>query len=266
MVAAAIIGTGVLAAGTSLYGSSQAAGSADKAANLANERYGTTRGDLMPYNTTGYNALSGAYNLAGLGPNAGGPDYISQAAGALPGTMTQAELESTPGYQFDLSQGLKAVQSSAAARGLGVSGASMKGAGAFATGLANKTYLDQFNVRQKRFEDFLNLNTGQQGNTTNAFNRLNSIATLGANAAAGLGTTGTALANQAGNYINQAGLADAAGVRGVGSAVTGAANNYLMYDAYKQGLNPGTGGYDAVGNPYSKPNTLQAWQAQQGVY
>jgi hypothetical protein len=76
----------------------------------------------------------------------------------------------------------------------------------------------------------------------------------------------TALANQAGNYINQAGLADAAGVRGVGSAVTGAANNYLMYDAYKQGLNPGTGGYDAVGNPYSKPNTLQAWQAQQGVY
>jgi len=261
MVAAAIIGTGVLAAGTSLYGSSQAAGAADKAAGKADARYQQTRSDLSPYFQPGYNALNDAYSLARLGPTGGGPDYLSQAAGAVPGTMTQAELEATPGYQFDLREGLKAVQSSAAARGLGVSGASMKGAGAFATGLANKTYLDQFNVRQKRFEDFLNLNTGQQGNTTNAFNRLNSIATLGANAAAGLGTQGTTLAGTAANYINASGLDTAAGARDASNAIAGGVNNYLAYNKYNQnmGMSPTTTGY----NP-NLTNSIQNYSGPSG--
>jgi hypothetical protein len=223
-----------------------AADSADKAANLQNQRYQTTRGDLAPYFQPGYNALNDAYGLARLGPTGGGPDYLAQASQNLPGNMTQAQLEATPGYQFDLSQGLKAVQSSAAARGLGVSGASLKGAGNFATGLANKTYLDQFNVGQKRFEDYLNLNTGQQGNVTNSFNRLNAIAGMGANAAAGLGTTGAGLANTAGNYIQQGGLANAAGVQGVGNAVTGGVNNYLGYNAlqnYLGNTSPTTTGF-----------------------
>ena len=52
---------------------------------------------------------------------------------APPPAMTQADLEATPGYQFTLSQGLKAVQNSAAARGLGLSGAALKGATDYAT-------------------------------------------------------------------------------------------------------------------------------------
>ena len=245
--AAAIAGSAVIGGATSLIGSGMAADASKDAANLQQDRYAQTRADLQPYFQPGYNALNDAYGLARLGPTGGGPDYLAQAAGNLPGRMTQAELEATPGYQFDLREGLKAVQSSAAARGLGVSGASLKGAGAFATGLANKTYLDQFNVGQKRFEDYLNLNTGQQGNVTNSFNRLNSIAGMGANAAAGLGTTGAGLANTAGNYIQQGGLANAAGLQGVGNALTGGANNYLMYDAYKQGLNPQLSGYNKAG-------------------
>jgi hypothetical protein len=246
MVAAAIIGGAVIAGGASMAGSSMAAGSAKDAANLADRRYQTTRGDLAPYFQPGYNALNDAYGLARLGPTGGGPDYLSQAAGALPGNMTQAELEATPGYQFDLSQGLKAVQSSAAARGLGVSGASLKGAGNFATGLANKTYLDQFNVRQKRFEDYLNLNTGQQGNVTNSFNRLNAIAGMGANAAAQLGTQGTGLANTAGQYINAAGVNQATGLMNTSNVLNSGVNNYLAYQQYQR--NTGTGGYDNTFN------------------
>ena len=135
--------------------------------------------------------------------------------------MTQAALEQTPGYQFDLAQGLKATQSAAAARGLGVSGASLKGAATYATGLADKTYQDQFNMQQQRFNDLLSLNTGQQGNLTNQFNRFNALAGMGESAAAGTGTIGASLANTSANYTNQAGLDQAAGTSGVNSALTG---------------------------------------------
>lgn len=244
--AAAIAGSGAAAAGSSLLGSGKASSSAKDASNLQRQQYAQTRSDLLPYNTTGQNALTAAYDVANRGPTGGGPDYVGMAYKNLPGNMTQADLEATPGYQFTLNQGLKSTQSAAAARGLGVSGASLKGAAQYATGLADKTYLDQFNVRQQQFQDYLNLNTGQQGNITNQFNRLNAIATLGENAAAQTGTQGTALANQAGNYLNQAGLASAAGITGVSNALTGAANNYLAYNAYNQrtaAMNPTTGGY-----------------------
>lgn len=250
---AAILGSAVIGAGASLYGANKAAGAAKDAAAQQMQMYQTTRGDLLPYNQTGQNALSAAYNLATGSPTGGGPNFVDLAyRDFLPGRMTQAELEQTPGYQFDLVQGLKATQSGAAARGLGVSGASLKGAGTYASGLANKTYLDQFNVQQQRFSDVINLNTAQQSNLQNQFGRLSGLATIGENAAAQTGTAGTAAASAAGSYINQGGLASAAGVQGVGNALTGGVNNYLAYQAYKDRTNalnnPTTSGYQPVSN------------------
>ena len=234
-VAAATVGAAAIGAGASMIGSSKAAGAAKDAANLQQQQFQTTRGDLLPYNTTGQNALSGAYNLASGSPTGGGPDYTSIAYNQyLPPQMTQAQLEQTPGYQFTLAQGLKATQSAAAARGLGVSGSALKGAGTYATGLADKTYLDQFNVAQQRFGDVLNLNTAQQGNLQAQFGRLSDIAKTGESAAAQTGVAGTSAASTGGNYLNQAGLAQAAGTTGVSNAATGAANNYLAYNALQQ--------------------------------
>jgi hypothetical protein len=297
--AALAIGTvasGVVGAGASIYGANKAASSADKAANLQQQQYGQTRADLSPYFAPGQEAVTNALSLAQSGPTDGGPDYTSLAYANLPGNitqeqleatdggpdytslayanlpgnMTQEQLEATDGYQFTRDQGLKSVQSATAARGLGISGAALKGAAEYATGLANKTYLDQFNIRQKQFDDYINLNTGQQTNLQNQFGRLNSIATLranvaqqrfgdylnlntgqqtnlqnqysrlsgiatlGANAAAGLGTQGTSAASTAGNYLNQGGLGQAAGAQGANSALTGGVNNYLAYDAYNR--------------------------------
>jgi hypothetical protein len=246
--AAVAVGSAVAGAGASIYGANKAASSADKAADLQRQQYGQTRADLSPYFAPGQEAVTNALSLAQSGPTGGGPDYTALAYQNLPGNMTQEQLEQTPGYQFTRDQGLKSVQSAAAARGLGVSGAALKGAAEYATGLANKTYLDQFNVAQQRFGDYLNLNTGQQGNLQNQYSRLSGIATLGANAAAGLGTQGTSSASTAGNYLNQGGLAQAAGAQGVNSALTGAANNYLAYDAYNRrtatnASQPGTTNY-----------------------
>lgn len=261
--AAATAGAAVLGAGASLYGSSQAAGAAKDASKLNLQMYQQTRGDLAPYNMTGQNALGDAYGLARTGPTGGGPDYLAQAAGMLPGQMTQAELEQTPGYQFDLSQGLKAVQSAAAARGLGVSGASMKGAASYATGLANKTYLDQFGVSQKRFEDVVNLNVGQQTNLQNQFNRLGTVATLGENAAAQTGTQGTAAANSAGGFLNKSGEATAAGTTGASNALINGANSYMAqqnFNTLMNKYNSQTSGYtgSSSGNTGTASNNFGA--------
>jgi hypothetical protein len=249
-MAAVVAGSAVLGAGASLAGSSSAAKSASNAANLQEDQYYRTREGLQPYDAAGQAALHNALALTDRGPTGGGPDYTSIAYNQfLPPRMTQAELEQTPGYQFTLAQGLKATQGAAAARGLGVSGASLKGASTYATGLADKTYLDQFNTQQQRFQDVLNLNTSQQGVIQGQFNRLADIAHTGESAAAQTGVAGTSAAATAGNYINQAGLASAAGTTGVSNAVTGAANNYLAYNALQGYLNPQTSGYTPVNSP-----------------
>jgi hypothetical protein len=235
--AAAVAGSAVLGAGTSLIGSSQAAKSAKAAQDLQQQQFQTTRGDLFDYNQTGQNALLGAQAIAGSGPTGGGPNYVDLAATNLPPQMTQAQLEATPGYQFTQAQGLKATQSAAAARGLGVSGSALKGAGTYATGLADKTYLDQFNVEQQRFGDVLNLNTAQQGNLQNQFGRYQSLASIGESAAAQTGVAGTSAAATGGNYLNQSGLDTAAGYTGANNAISGAANNYLALQAYQNRTN-----------------------------
>jgi hypothetical protein len=246
--AAAIAGSAVLGAGTSMMAAGTAADASKSAADKQAQMYQQTRSDLSPYNTMGQNALSSAYSLAQTGPTGGGPDYIAQAAQNLPGQMTQAQLEQTPGYQWNLAQGLKSTQSAAAARGLGVSGAALKGAATYATGLADSTYQNQFANAQQRFADYVNLNQGQQGNLTNQFNRYNALATLGENAAAQTGTQGTSAARAEGTFLSNAGTQQGSGMMNAANALSGGVNNYLAYqNAQQYGPNATTGGWPSSG-------------------
>ena len=227
----AVAGAAVIGAGASIYGSSQAAGAAQDAAKLQNAQQNAAVARAAPFVATGASAANqlAAYNSAGF--NAGQPDYLSMAAAAVPDVNNMAGLVNTPGYQFTLQQGLQSTQNAAAARGLGVSGAALKGAASYATGLADNTYQQQFANQQTKMGDFLNLNTGQQANTTNLYNRLAGTATMGSNAASNLSTTGQQAAAAGGNYINQAGQATAAGTTGVANALTGGANSYMQMQA-----------------------------------
>jgi hypothetical protein len=178
--------------------------------------YDTTRGDLLPYNTAGQAATTQLSNRLS--------DLTS------PIVMDQNALQKTPGYQFNLQQGLKGVQNSAAARGLGTSGAALKGAATYATGLADSTYQNQFN----------NAVTNQ----TNAYNRLMGVSSLGESAAAQTGAygtqTGANIGNQAvatgqsiGNNTIQGANATAAGYNGVASSFNNGIGNYLQMNALK---------------------------------
>lgn len=231
-VATAIVGSAVVGAGATIYGANKAAEAQTDAANAGinaqMEQYYRTRKDLAPYRAIGSLAAG---------------DLTSKLDDlTAPIELTQDWLENTPGYKFTREQGLKATQNSAAARGLGVSGAALKGAASFATGLADNTYKTQFDV--------------ENTNKTNAYNRLKALVDTGQNAAAQTGTMGQAAATNIGNLSVGAGNAAAAGYNATGGAIAGLANNIGGYAAYK-GLYGGGGnspnyeitGFDGAGNP-----------------
>jgi hypothetical protein len=154
------------------------------------QQYQQNRTDLAPYR--------------GFGETAG-----NQLINRLPELTqgfdpSQANLEQTPGYQFNLSQGLKAVQNSAAARGLGISGAAQKGAANYATGLADNTQNTQANM-------FWN-------NQNNAYNKLYGLTNTGASAAGATVTAGQANTNQQSNLLTGMGSVGAAGTIGAAAA------------------------------------------------
>jgi hypothetical protein len=228
VVAAIISGAGsLLSAGTSLIAGQTAADASNNAANLQAQTAAANAARAKPFVDIGNSAGQQLQALNTGGFNAGQPDYVGMAAGSVPNANNMGDLTATPGYQFNLQQGLQATQNSAAARGLGVSGAALKGAATYATGLADSTYQQQFANQQTKQNDYINLNTAQQGNTMNLYNRLADTAKLGANAASQVATNQTNSASAQGGYINAAGQANAAGITGVGSAISGGANNAL---------------------------------------
>jgi hypothetical protein len=206
-VATAIVGSAVVGAGSSLAASSKQAKASKKASDVQERMYQQTREDLLPYNEAGQYATGQLRNR------------LTELTSPI--VMDQATLEKTPGYQFNLAQGLKATQNSAAARGLGTSGAALKGAATFATGLADSTYQNQFN--------------NENINRTNAYNRLMGLAQLGESAAAQTGAYATQTGQGIANSTIQGGNAQAAGINGAANALTNGVNNYLSYDYLRNG-------------------------------
>jgi hypothetical protein len=227
---------GIISSIGSLISGNEAANGAKGAASVEDKTATANLARSQPYVDAGYNSanLLDSINSNG-GFTAGQTDYLTGAAELQPATpqpMTQAQLETTPGYQFQLNQGLQSTQNSAAARGLGVSGAALKGAATYATGLANSNYQQQFQNAQSIFGDqqtqmqnSLNLNTAQQTNNTNRYNQLQGAATLGANAASNVATNQTTAATAQGNFLNAAGQASAAGTQGAFNGLVGGANS-----------------------------------------
>ena len=216
-VGTAILGGAAVSGAASIYGANKAADTQTSAANAAiaaqQQMYQQTQKNLAPYRATGnYAAGQLQSQLPGL---------------TAPINMDEATLQNTPGYQWNLQQGLKSVQNSAAARGLGESGAALKGASTFATGLADSTYQNQFNnaMANKQF----------------AYNSLIGTAGLGENAAAGTGAAATATGQGIASNIVGAGNAQAAGYNAYGAAGTGVGNAATTYGLYN-GIYGGNGG------------------------
>lgn len=236
MVAAAIGGSAVLGAATQLAGGSQQQSADSQAANQQYAMYQQMRSDLMPYMNTGANANTQLGNLTGINP--GGNPLTSPLLSPI--KMDQATLEQTPGYQFNLSQGLKATQNAAAARGLGSSGAALKGAASYATGLADSTYQNQF--------------SNAVTNQTNQFNRLMGLTQLGQTSAAGVGSAGITTGQGMASNIVSGGNAAAGSLVGAGNSLGNIGQSYLLNNLTGGSLFGNSGSGSAFASPIMGSN------------
>lgn len=186
------------------------------AADLQNKQFQQQRTDLMPWMTVGKNALARMY--AGIKDN-----------GQFMQPFTMDKFQADPGYQFRLSEGIKALDRSASAKGNLLSGSALKGVTQYGQDMASQEYQNAYNryVAERDAK----------------FNKLASIAGTGQTTATQLGNAGTTYASNQGNLA----LGNAATQ---GNAALAAANaRASSYAGWGNALSQGIAGItDYLGN------------------
>jgi hypothetical protein len=180
-----------------------------------------------PFREAGLTAQNRLMTLLGLeGGEAGAADY-----GRYARDFGMSDFQADPGYGFRMSEGMKALERSAAARGGLLSGTTLKGVQRFGQDLASQEYQNAFNRYYAARNAQLNPLQGILGQGQSSTNVLTG--------AAGETGLGVAAAQQG------AGAARASGYVGGVNALTGALSsavpNYMMYNFLRQGR-PGMGG------------------------
>lgn len=205
MAVSAIVGGSLIGAGATAYGASKAADAQKSAAKSAAATqmymFNKMQDNLSPYMK-------------------GGLESYNQLLGAMPELTktfnpTMEQLEQTPGYQWALNQGLKGTQNSYAAKGLGTSGAAMKGAAEYAQGLASNTY-------QQQLQNYMAQNLQK-------YNMLMGGTQIGQSSAAGVGAAGIQTGQGVANSLMAGGNASAAGWNALGSAGNQLGGNLMQY-------------------------------------
>jgi hypothetical protein len=175
LLPAATIGSSIYSANQANRGAEAQANAAQAAGQQSLAQYYQSRQDLLPYTETGTQALFQLADLYGVARPDGRGGYTA------PGTF-----QGTPGYQFQMDEGQRAIDRSAASRGNLQSGATMRASQRYGTGLANQ----EFN---------------------NYANRIASLAGLGQTSTGNVASLGQQAAGQAGNALMAGGAAQASG-------------------------------------------------------
>lgn len=172
---------------------------------------------------------------------------MQEQYGNMPAAFTgKVDLGQDPGYAFRMSEGMKALERSAAARGGLLGGATLKGAQRFGQDLASQEYQNAYNRALTQY------NAAVQREGT-GYNRLAAMAGIGGTTAQQIGAAGQNYANQANqlamtNVANQGNLALGMGnIRAsqygtAGSALNTALNTDWNALAKRFGFGGGGGG------------------------
>ena len=237
----------IIPAAVSLFGASKQAGAAkdaaaataaatDQATQLQREMYQQTREDQAPYRTAGYNALAEMQRTAGNVPGAfkfGAGDY-----------------QADPGYAFRLSEGQKALDRQAAARGGLISGGALKAAQRYGQEMGSQEFGNAYNRALTGY------NTGV-ASENQLYNRQAALSGIGQTATNLVGQAGQNYGTSVGNaLINQGanvGNARMAGANAYGSALSAIGSAYGRNPVSFSSLYGGGGGYSGAGqvNPIS---------------
>jgi hypothetical protein len=206
----AIIGSAILGAASSRSAAKTQASAADRAAELQREQFERQVELQAPFREAGVRAL---------------PE-LEAASRYTPFGMSQFQQD--PGYAFRLSEGQKALDRQAAARGGLISGGALKAAQRYGQEMGTQEYTNAFNRYQTERQARLN--------------PLQSLAGVGQTSVNQLGQAGQNYATSAGNLMTGGAAAQAAGQVGGANAITGGLGTYLNYTQGNALLNALRGG------------------------
>lgn len=205
-VAGAVVGSAVIGASASSKAAKTQAGAADRAADLQMQQFERQVELQEPFRQAGVDALNKLVPLAS--------EYTPF------GTQ---QFQADPGYAFRMSEGMKGLERSAAARGGLLSGGAMKGIQRFGQDLASQEYQNAFNRYQTERSARLN--------------PLQSLAGVGQTSAQTIGQAGQTMASNVGEMMTGGAAARASGYVGQANALTGALNTGLNYYQNQQLMN-----------------------------
>jgi hypothetical protein len=172
-----------------------------------------------PFRQGGLTAQQEIMQLLGIGG-----DKTAAGYGSLGKAFGTEQFQQDPGYAFRQSEGMKALERSAAARGNLLSGSTMKGVQRFGQDLASQEYQNAFNRYQTERAAKLNPLQSLMGSGQSSANVLTGAAgQMGQNEASNLYNAGQARAS---GYVGQANALNTA-LGQVGSIAT----NYPMQNA-----------------------------------
>jgi hypothetical protein len=203
--------------------------SAEQAADVQREIFQKQTELQEPFRQAGISSQNELMRLLGIGGDAAAADY-----GMLTRQFRPEDLQMDPGYAFRLSEGQKALERSAAARGGLLSGSMLKGAQRFGQELGSQEYMNAFNRAQ-----------AQLGNRLGALGSLYGAGQTATQQVAGqAGQMGT----NVGNLMMSGGQARASGYLGQANALNQAIGQGAgLYGMYR-------GGY--FGSPASGSNMM----------
>lgn len=212
-------------------GGNAAGGAADQASGMMLQEAQRSRSALSPWTSSGTSALGKITQLLGLGTltqagNNQGNYWVdpTNAKGVQDEALNA--FQTSPGYSWRKTEGINALDRSAAAKGLLLSGAQVKGVQSFGDGLASEEYRNYIG-------DLSNL-YGAGGSATASAN----------------GTSGSLVAG-AGNATMQGGVARgsgyAAGANALASGIGQGVNNALFMATYGMSGGKKKPGGDGVG-------------------
>ena len=198
MLPAAIIGSSLLGSRASSSAASTQAAAADRAADVQREIFERQVELGRPYREAGEQALNKLIPLA--------TEYT-------PFGMQQFQAD--PGYAFRLSEGQKALERSAAARGGLMGGATGKALARFGQEMGSQEYQNAFNRYQAERQARLN--------------PLQSLAGVGQTAAQNLAGQAGQFGSNLAETIGAGAQARASGYMGAANAITGGLGQYMNY-------------------------------------
>ena len=190
-------------------------------------------GGAQDYQTLRDKVNSGAYNMAPQTYTDSGFNYNQN---------------SDPGTQFRMQQGTNAINTSAAASGGGLSGATLKALSKYGSDLGSQEYQNAYNRyntnRNFGYQNFTDSYNRQASEMGNQYNRAANLSNIGVGAANNLSNQATNYGSQMGNLAVQQGNAQSAGIMAQGNAIGNIGQNIGSIAPYIMASN------------YNNPNTL----------